>query len=105
MKRMLVALALCFSPNLFGAPFLYSDPDPTGTADICGYSVNGGVDVETPVVDGGCKIDLAGFPEGNNNTEVWFKSSLWDVESARVPFAFNKPSAGSEGPTGNRIGK
>lgn len=105
MKKLILAVLMLFSTSSFAAPFLYSDPDPTGASDICGYTLNSGVDIETTVVNGGCKIDLANFPDGDNNMEVWFKSSLWGVESARIPFAFNKPASGAAGPNGILIGR
>jgi hypothetical protein len=107
---MRVLAFLLFLPAVsFAAPFLTSDPDPTGAADKCVYQrgtatpVESDVVVTAPALTGACRIDLATIPIGQNNLQVWFKSSVWGVESAKVPLAFAKPVAGGPGPTGLKI--
>lgn len=101
-------LALMIAP-VFSAPFIVSDPDPSGAADKCVYQVGAATAVETPTaivppqLTGGCKIDAAPFAAGTTNMQVWFKSTLWGVETAKVPFAFTKPAAGSTGPQNLRL--
>lgn len=108
--RHVVALALLIgSAGANAAPFLVSDPDPTGASDKCVYQVGTATPVETavvvtaPALTGNCKIDLAAFPAGTSNLQVWFRSSLWGVDSAKSPFALSKPAAGGTGPQNLRI--
>jgi hypothetical protein len=105
----LLAMLLFFPVSVIAAPFLVSDVDPTGAADKCVYQIGTATPVETntvvvaPALTGSCRIDLASFPAGNNSIQVWFKSSLWGVESAKRPFAFSRPAAGGTGPQNLRI--
>ena len=106
-KLMLLAL---FCSSAYSAPFMVSDPDPTGAANKCVYQEGTGTIVETAVAAvppstlvGSCKVDLAGFATGTHNLQVWFKSDLWGVTSVKVPFAFTKPSASGTGPTNLRL--
>lgn len=85
------------------APFLVSDPDPTGASDKCVYQIGTATAVETIAVSNACKIDLASFVSGTSNLQVWFRSTLWGSDSAKVPFVLKKPAAGSPGPTGLSI--
>lgn len=105
----LLLLAL-YSAGALPAPFLVSDSDPTGGADRCVYQEGTAAAVESPLAAippstliGSCKIDLAGFSAGSHSLQVWFRSSLWSVESAKVPFVFARPAAGFAGPTGLRL--
>lgn len=112
MKKLLFILVLCFSGSQSGftAPFIYSDPDPTGAADKCVYTNGINAAIETvvvtvpPALTGGCKIDTAVFAAGTSNLQVWFKSSLWGVETAKIPFVLQKPVAGGTGPQNLRLG-
>ena len=90
LKTLITALML-FSGTVFAAPFLTSDPDPTGTADTCSYIDGTATQVDTPTVDGGCKVDLARFSVGTHNLQVSFKNTLWNLESNSVPFVLVKP--------------
>ena len=108
--RVLLAVVLAvFCSAAFGAPFIVSDPDPTGAADKCVYQVGTAAAVETPTVvtapalTGNCKIDTAAFPAGTTNLQVWFKSTLWGVASAKAPFVLKKPSASEAGPENLRL--
>lgn len=108
--RIILSLLLMFATSVQAAPFLISDPDPTGAANKCIYQEGTDPAVETPVVAippsvlvGSCKIDLAGFSVGNHNLQVWFSSDLWGVTSVKVPFAFARPSANGTGPTNLRL--
>lgn len=110
MKKILTSLFILLSSTAFADPHLVSDPDQTGASDLCVYTVDGGAPVETPVVAvppstiiGSCYIDMAGITPGNHALELWFKSTLWNVESAKVPFALSKPAAGGNGPAGLRL--
>lgn len=98
MKRFLAILCYMAAPT-WAAPSIVSDADVSKSADKCVYQEGTAVAVETPLVLGGCKIDLAGFIAGGHSLQVWFRSSLWGVDSAKVPFQFSKPSAGGIGPT------
>ena len=97
--RIILSLLLLVSFNVIAAPFLISDPDISKAADACVYQEGTAVAVSTPLVVGGCKIDLAGFSAGTHNLQVWFRSSLWWVDSVKVPFVFVKPVAGGTGPS------
>ena len=106
MKRLLFTLLFCFASSVFAAPFIVSDPDPTGASDKCVYQEGTAAAVETPVaavppstVVGSCKIDTAAFTVGSHNIQLWFKSTLWGVTSVKTPFGFQKPSASGIGPT------
>ena len=108
MKNILALLLFVATP-VFSAPFIVSDPDPIGTADRCVYQEGTAAAVETPLfvvppqLTGACKIDTVSFAAGTHNLLVWFKSTLWGVESAKVPFAFTKPAAGTTGPRNLRL--
>ena len=107
--KSLLLIALLSATPLFAAPFIVSDPDPSGAADKCLYQVGTAPPVETPTavvppqLTGGCKIDTAVFVAGTHNLQVWFKSTLWGVETAKVPFVLQKPAAGSTGPRNLRL--
>lgn len=102
MKKLL--LLLLFPCAAQAAPFLVSDPDPTGASDKCVYQIGTATPVETPTVVtapalvGACKIDLAGFAAGTNSLQVWFKSTLWGVTSNKANFTFVRPNATASGP-------
>lgn len=109
-KLLFVVVLATFCTAAFPAPFITSDPDPTGAADKCVYQIGAAPAVETPVaavapstVVGSCKIDTVSFAAGTTNLQVWFKSTLWGVESAKVPFVLKKPSAGGTGPQDLKI--
>ena len=108
MKKLL-ALLLFMAAPAFAAPFIVSDPDPTGAADKCVYQEGAAAAVETPVavvppqLTGGCKIDAAGFTVGSHSIQVWFKSTLWGVTSGKAPFVFQRPSATATGPANLRL--
>lgn len=107
--------ALLFMLGLFAlsecthAARLVSDADPTGAADKCVYQEGSQPAVETPVqivppaLTGSCNITLDSFSAGAHNLQVWFRSSVWGVDSTKVPFGFTKPAAGGPGPTGLKI--
>ena len=97
--RAILSLLLLVSVNVIAAPFLVSDADSTKAADKCVYQEGAAAVVETPLVSAACKIDLAAFSSGTHNLQVWFRSSLWGVDSAKVPFAFTRPAAGATGPS------
>lgn len=110
MKYLLTLIALLVASYSHAAPFLTSDPDPTGAADKCVWQEGANAPVETPTVvvapavTGKCKIDLAPFTPGTHNLQVSFKSTLWGVSSASTPFVLSKPSAGGTGPANLVIG-
>ena len=100
----LTFLAILMIPSLaWASPFLVSDPDVTGAADKCVYQEGSSEPVATPLVQGACKIDLAQVSAGQHDLQVWFSSSLWGVDSAKVPFSYSRPAAGASGPSGLRI--
>lgn len=107
MKKFL--LFLLFPCIAQSAPFLVSDPDPTGASDKCVYQEGTSPPVETnvvvvsPALTGACHIDLAPFSVGMHDLQVWFKSTLWGVESAKTPFVFVKPIANDTGPSNLRL--
>lgn len=108
-RRILFAVTVtCFYHQAFGAR-LVSNADPTGAADKCVYQVGTAPAVESPVIviaptlTGSCDIQLDSFANGVHNLQVWFRSTVWGVDSAKVPFAFTKPAAGFPGPTGLKI--
>lgn len=105
MKKLITFITSLFlGTNLALAdPHIFSDPDPTGASDLCVYSLAGGPATPTPVVNGGCYIDIAGVPVGQNQVEVWFESSVWGVTSVKVPFVFTRPAADGQGPVGISI--
>lgn len=88
--RILLFLLLIVSGQVFSAPFLVSDPDTSKAADACVYQEGTAAAISTPLVVGGCKIDLAGFSAGTHNLQVWFRSSLLGVDSSKVPFRLRK---------------
>lgn len=103
MKRLLLLTLLPF--NAMAAPFLVSDPAPTGQSiDQCIYQDGTAASVTTPLATytgysgPGCKIDLGTFAAGTHNLQVWFASSLWGTASAKIPFALNVPATGGAGP-------
>jgi len=109
MKKVLVVLGcLFFCSNVFSATMI-SDADPTGAADKCVYQDGTSAPVETavsvvaPALTGRCNVNLDGMTAGVHNLQVWFKSTVWGVESAKVPFGFTKPAAGGTGPQNLRI--
>ena len=102
MRKLLVLLCL-FSTGAFASPFLVSDPSGVPEIDKCVYQDGAGPVVETATLAGACHIDLAPFTSGNHNLQVWFRSTLWGVDSAKVPFVLSKPATGGTGPTGVRI--
>jgi hypothetical protein len=98
MKRITLVLALSLCSVAQAAPFLVSDPDPTGAADLCTYKDGSAAAVDTPVVKNAaglpfCHIDLGPAAAGMHTVTVAFKSTLWGVSSATTPFSFTKPSA------------
>jgi len=104
------ALLLMLGGVAQAAPFLVSDPDPTGAANKCVYQDGTAPVVETLVaavppstIVGSCKIDLGGFSNGSHNLQVWFKSDLWGVTSVKVPFAFARPAPDGIGPANLRL--
>lgn len=106
----LLAIVLFLPSVALAAPFLASDPDPTGAANKCVYQEGAGPVVETPVVAiapstivGSCKIDLAGFAVGSHALQVWFQSDLWGVTSVKAPFSFTRPTASATGPSNLRL--
>lgn len=107
----LLAILLFGASTAFAqaAPFIVSDPDPTGASDKCVYQVGTAPAVETntvitpPALTGACKIDTVAFPIGVTNMQVWFKSSVWGVTSGKVPFVLQKPSASGPGPSNLRL--
>lgn len=103
MRAVFVVLAMAVAGGVWAKPFLVSDPSGVPQIDLCVYQDGITTPVATPVVNGGCKIDLAGFTSGNHNLQVWFRSSLWEVDSAKVPFVVSKPQAGGAGPAGLRL--
>ena len=110
MKRLFLVVALLCWSQVQAAPFMVSDPDPTGAATHCVYQEGTGPVVETPVVAippstlvGSCRADLAGMSAGQHNLQVWFKSATWGVTSVKVPFAFARPSATGIGPQNLRL--
>ncbi len=104
MRRLLLA-SLFLSLPAYSAT-LISDPDNTGVADKCVYQEGSGTPVEAvtvpiaPSTAKSCSFSLNSFSAGQHNLQVWFRSSLWGVDSAKVPFGFVKPAAGFSGPTG-----
>ena len=103
MKK-LIAFCLCsISLNSVASPFLVSDPTTETAVDKCVYQDGATAPVETPTVGGACRIDLATWTNGNHSLQVWFRSTLWGVDSAKVPFVLSKPATGGTGPTGVRI--
>ena len=104
MRKLLLILVL-FPLSSIAAPFLVSDPAPEGAAvaDKCVYQDGTAAAVETPTVAAACRIDLAGFTAGTHNLQVWFRSTLWGVDTAKVPFSLSKPAAGGTGPGGLRL--
>lgn len=111
MKAIVIIAGLVFAllgTNVYGARMV-SDPDPTGAADKCVYQEGTNPPVETPVtvvppaLTGACDVVLDGFTTGQHNLQVWFKSTVWGVASAKVPFAFAKPGAGGPGPAGLKL--
>ena len=97
-------ILLLWLPGLaFASPFLVSDPSGVPEIDKCVYQDGTGPVVETLTLAGACHIDLAPFTSGNHNLQVWFRSTLWGVDSAKVPFVLSKPATGGTGPTGVRI--
>ena len=101
--RVLLAVLLFFAGSAMASPFIVSDPDTSGAADQCVYQEGTSAAVSTPLVNGGCKIDLASVTPGQHNLQVWFRSSLWGVDSAKVPFSYARPAAGGTGPGGLTI--
>lgn len=105
---LLAVWVLALAPAV-AAPFLVSDADPTGAADKCVYQrgtatpVEADVVIVAPALTGSCRLDLASLPAGASNLQVWFRSSVWGVESAKSPFSLTKPVAGGPGPTGLKI--
>lgn len=108
--KYLLAILVCAwvvatSHAAFGAPFITSDPDPTGAADKCVYQIGSATPVESatvvtpPALTGNCKIDVGAFPVGTANIQVWFKSTVWGVTSTKVPFTFVRPNAAAPGPS------
>ena len=108
-KLGIVLASMLLSTMAHGAPFLVSDPDPTGAADQCVYQEGSNTPVSSPIVvtppalTGNCHIDLASFAAGTHSLQVSFKSTLWGVSSQPVPFALQKPAAGGTGPANLRI--
>lgn len=102
MRKFLVGMWFV-SGSVMASPFLVSDPSGVAEIDLCVYQDGVSAPVATPVVNGGCKIDLAGFSAGIHPLQVWFRSSLWGVDSAKVPFDVSKPGTGGDGPAGLRL--
>lgn len=102
------AMLLFTAIEAFGAPFLVSDPDPNGF-DKCVYQVGTATPIETPTVvtppalTGACRIDLASMPTGTSNLLVWFRSTVWGVETAKAPFVLRRPTAGGTAPASLRL--
>ena len=101
--RYLFLFVSLVSTSVLASPFLVSDPSTEPSVDQCVYQDGVSAPVATPLVNGGCKIDLASFSGGNHNLQVWFRSTLWGVDSAKVPFVASKPQAGGAGPAVLRI--
>ena len=102
MKRLFILLFF-FSTGAFSAPFLVSDPATETAVDKCVYQDGTAAPVETATLAGACHVDLAPFTGGNHSLQVWFRSTLWGVDSAKVPFVLSKPATGGTGPSGIRI--
>ena len=97
-------LLFLFPSIAIAAPFLYSDPEATGNAVACVYTSGGSTQpISTPLVDGGCKIDVKDAAVGTTNIQVWFVD-LWGGESEKIPFDLKRPVAGGIGPVGLRLG-
>ena len=112
MNRLLVAALLLLACKAHAAPFLVSDPAPQSPGDTltCVYQIGSGAAVSTPLAvypptqtGPGCVIDLAPFAAGSATLQLWYHSSLWGVDSAKVGFTVAKPAAGGPGPTNLRI--
>ena len=109
MKIVLFIVLVLVAWSAKAAPFLVSDADPTGAADKCVVQRGTATPVETdvvvvaPALTGSCRADLSPLPAGVNNLQVWFKSSVWGVESTKVPFVLTKPVANGPGPTNLRV--
>lgn len=108
-KHLTIVLSLqLWCVAAFGAT-LISDPDNTGMADKCVIQEGAAAAVESatvpiaPSTAKSCSVTLNGFAAGTHNLQVWFRSTVWGVDSAKVPFVFQKPAAGFPGPTGLTI--
>lgn len=99
MKKLYLALSFLVLPPAWGAPFLVSDPAPL-PVDKCIYQIGTANPVLTDTVLNGCRIDLASFPSGTTNLQVWFRATTWGTEGAKAPFVLIKPAAGFSAPAG-----
>lgn len=95
MKKLIqlaIFLLLAFDATgvVLAAPFITSDPDPTGAADKCFYQEGTAAAVGSSLVASSCKIDLAPFTAGTHNLQVWFSSSLWGGDFRESPFRILK---------------
>jgi hypothetical protein len=115
MRLLLLAALIVFTVKAGAAPFLVSDPFTgsvtAGDTILCMVQNGSGSPTGTPIAvygaqtGPGCKVDLAGFPGGVANLQVWYRSQLWGPgsDSAKIPFVLSVPVAGQAGPAAVRV--
>lgn len=94
---LLLLAALALAPATGATPYLVCDPPPAGDCtDAYAVTLDGAAAVETPAP---LRFDLAGLSVGTHNVTVRAvcAATVWTprLESAPVPFAFARPSAGA----------
>lgn len=103
-------------PFLVSGPVKYAD-DPKTPEDestqtpeyakiTCRLQEGTGPVVITPLVDNGCKVDLANVASGPHTYEIWFHYSdpVWgEVPGLKAPFSFTRPAVSLGAPTTLRL--
>ena len=100
MKSLFALLAL-FPAVAFASPFVVSDPSTDLRPTECGYHVDGGPRLSSPVAKDAtgkpyCKIDMASISAGNHTITATFAytDDVWGFQESApsVPLAFSRPS-------------
>lgn len=112
LKLILIALAGISAAN--AAPFIVSDPAPSGTVPThCGVYLDGAARTDVAVTSDAtgkyCKIDAAGVTVGAHTVALSFviNDAVWgNLEGPKSsPFPFSRPSAPTVAPGGTSLSK
>jgi hypothetical protein len=108
--NVVVAAALFATSTPALSAKIVSDPAPPNSGPVlCLYQIGTGPVVELPTAiygsqtGPGCVIDLDPFAAGSYSMQIWYKYTLYNVESSKVPFVLSKPAAGGTGPQNLRV--
>lgn len=87
------------------APFIVTDPEPTGTATRCVFQEGTNPSQETLTVGAACHIDIATFFSfGNHTVTLWFRAVSGGTNGLlSAPFTFTRENPALAAPTNPRI--